>query len=183
LPARRSSSAKKFAPATLERIHSFAPIERADARVLILGSMPGAASLAAQKYYANRFNSFWRIMSDILGIEPSATYDERVHALIASRIALWDVLHSCERSGSLDTSINRETQATNDFAAFFRTHPEVRRVLLNGTKAYETFRRHVVAGELASSLTLVRLPSTSPANASWPYDRKLEAWREALSGV
>jgi len=170
-----------MAPSSLERIYSFAPIERRDANVLILGSMPGVASLDAGRYYAHPRNSFWRIMTELLHIDPAATYDERLQALVSSRIALWDVLHSCERAGSLDTSIIRETQAANDFGNFFRTHPDIRCVLLNGTKAWDAFRRHVATAKIAASLTLLQLPSTSPANASWSYERKLEAWRDALA--
>lgn len=158
------------------RVESFAPIERSDAEVLILGSMPGVASLTAGRYYAHPRNSFWPIMTTLLRLAESADYDERIEALITHRIALWDVLASCERPGSLDTSIARETQATNDFETFFRTHPRIHTILLNGTKAHETFRRNVAA----EAPQVIRLPSTSPANASWPYKKKLAAWRKAL---
>jgi double-stranded uracil-DNA glycosylase len=180
LAARRVRGLQEKAPASRGRVHSFAAIECRDAELLILGSMPGAASLAAGRYYANPHNHFWRIMGDVLGMDAAATYDERIAALVASRIALWDVLHSCEREGSLDTNIRHTTQAVNDFEAFFRTHSQVRRVLLNGAKAYDTFRRHVALENSGSALDLVRLPSTSPANASWSYERKLEAWRGAV---
>ncbi len=182
MTAPRVSSTRNGAPPSGPgRIHSFAPIERHDATVLILGSMPGVASLDAGRYYAHPRNSFWRIMTELLQIDPSATYEQRVDALISSRIALWDVLHSCERAGSLDTSINRETQAANDFETFFRTHPDIRCVLLNGTKAWDSFHRHVAVAKIAATRTLTRVPSTSPANASWSYERKLEAWRNALA--
>ncbi|HXC50621.1 MAG TPA: DNA-deoxyinosine glycosylase [Candidatus Limnocylindrales bacterium] len=179
-PRRVTSATRDIQPSGLERIHSFAPIERRDATVLILGSMPGVASLDAGRYYAHPRNSFWRIMTELLSIDPSATYEQRLDALVSNRIALWDVLHSCERTGSLDTSINRETQTANDFESFFRTHPDIRCVLLNGTKAWDAFRRHAATMKIDESLTVTRLPSTSPANASWSYERKLEAWRSAL---
>lgn len=165
-----------------ERIHSFPPISSPDAEILILGSMPGGASLAAGRYYAHPRNSFWRILTEILHVDGEATYDERVHALIAARIAVWDVLQSCHRSGSLDTSIDSATQVTNDFASFFRSHPRIRAVLFNGTKAYQTFRRNVDIDVVGPQLAYTRLPSTSPANASWSFARKLDAWRAALGG-
>jgi len=90
------------------RIRSFAPIADRNERVLILGSMPGQASMDAGRYYAHPQNAFWRIAADLLRIDPQATYDTRVKALKAARIAIWDVLQSCVRPGSLDTMIERE---------------------------------------------------------------------------
>lgn len=107
----------------MPRIHSFDPIAAPDAEILILGSMPGRASLAAGQYYAHAQNAFWRIMAELLGFDATAPYAERTQALKSARIALWDVLHSCEREGSLDTNIDRETLVANDFAAFLREHP------------------------------------------------------------
>ena len=170
---------KKIARPRKPRLRSFAPIARRDARVLILGSMPGRASLAAGRYYAHPQNAFWRIASALLGIEPGASYQARVRALKAARIALWDVLHSCVREGSLDTRI--EEELANDFAAFFRTHARITHVFFNGAKAEASYRRHVLA-EMTAQLTYARLPSTSPAHASLPFARKLEAWRAILPG-
>lgn len=159
------------------RIRSFSPIAGRDARVLILGSMPGRASLAANQYYAHRQNVFWRILGSLLGFEPSAPYSVRMRALKAARIAVWDVLHSCMREGSLDTMI--EDEAANDFRAFFRTHPAITHVFFNGTKAEASYRRHVL-GAIEFPLRYRRLPSTSPAHASLPFARKLAAWRAIL---
>ena len=161
------------------RIRSFPPIARRDARVLVLGSMPGRASLAAGRYYAHPQNAFWRIATALLGIPPDASYQARVRALKAARIALWDVLHSCVREGSLDTRI--EEELANDFAAFFRTHARITHVFFNGAKAEASYRRHVLA-EMTVALTYARLPSTSPAHASLPFARKLKAWRAILPG-
>lgn len=159
------------------RIRSFAPIAGRNARVLVLGSMPGRASLAAGRYYAHPRNAFWRIAAELLGIEPQASYRKRVQALKAARIAVWDVLHSCVRRGSLDATI--EAELANDFRAFFRTHTAITHVFFNGAKAEASFRRHVLP-QLGLALRCTRLPSTSPANASLPFRRKLAAWRALL---
>jgi len=161
------------------RVRSFRPIAGRNARILILGSMPGRASLAAGQYYAHRQNAFWRIVCRLLGIDPASPYEARVRALRASRIAVWDVLHSCVRPGSLDSSI--EEEAANDFNAFFGRHPGIAQVFFNGAKAEASFRRHVLAG-IRVQLRYKRLPSTSPAHASLSFAHKLKAWRAILRG-
>lgn len=164
------------------RIQSFLPIAAEDARILILGSMPGRASLAARQYYAHRQNAFWKILGRLLGFEPSAPYAARIRALKSARIAVWDVLHSCVREGSLDASI--EAEIANDFARFLRAHPRLTHVFFNGSKAEASFRRHVrpALGQAlrGRDLRFTRLPSTSPAHASLPFARKLAAWRAIL---
>ncbi len=164
-------------------VHSFAPVARRDARVLILGSMPGEASLAAGRYYANPHNAFWPIVADVCGFEPATAYARRLAALRARGIALWDVLQSCEREGSLDGDIDGRTLQTNDFAGFFAAHRRVRAVLCNGGTAFTLFTRRVLPGlaDAARALPCVRLPSTSPANAGIRPAAKLRAWREALA--
>jgi hypoxanthine-DNA glycosylase len=159
------------------RIRSFAPIAGRNARVLILGSMPGRASLEAGRYYAHPRNAFWRIVAVLLCIEPDATYRRKVQTLKSARIAVWDVLHSCVRQGSLDTMI--EAELANDFDAFFRRHKGITHVFFNGAKAEASYRRHVL-GAMTAPLHYARLPSTSPAHASLPFARKLGAWRAIL---
>ena len=162
------------------RVRSFAPIADRNARVLILGSMPGRASLQAGQYYAHRRNAFWRIVAELLDIDPGAPYRARARALRSAGIALWDVLHSCVRRGSLDTMIERDTETANDFRAFLRDHPKITRVFFNGAKAESSFRRHVSREIGRIPLRFSRLPSTSPANASVPFARKRAAWRAIL---
>jgi len=99
--------------------------------------MPGAMSLSAGQYYAHPRNAFWKIMGELVGAGPDAPYAERAAILQARRIALWDVLHSCIRAGSLDADIRDE--APNDFAAFFATHPRIKRIGCNGAKAAASF--------------------------------------------
>ena len=163
----------------MSQVQSFAPIEQADARILILGSMPGEASIKAGQYYAHPQNKFWHIMGELLGtdLRPPDNYARRVQALKSARIALWDVLHSCRRKGSLDSSIKNESLVANDFAALFLSHPHITHVFFNGTKADACYHRHVQPVIKVGAVEYLRLPSTSPANASSPYERKLEAWR------
>lgn len=139
--------------------------------------MPGVESLRRRQYYAHPQNQFWKILGRLLGFESSVPYAARARALKAARIALWDVLHSCERKGSLDASI--EAEIANDFARFFRAHPRLTHVFFNGAKAETSFRRHVPPG-VGGTLRYRRLPSTSPAHASLPFARKLGAWRAIL---
>jgi TDG/mug DNA glycosylase family protein len=162
---------------------SFPPIARADARLLILGSMPGQASLAAREYYAHPRNAFWPIMATLLGFAADSPYAERTRALRAAGIALWDALDSCKRPGSLDSAIVRQSTAVNDFAGFFRSHPEIHHVFFNGVMAESIFRKHVLSTPDRSGLTLVRLPSTSPAHAGLSRDAKLDQWRGILAAL
>jgi len=160
-----------------KRIRSFAPIADRRARILILGSMPGVESLAQGRYYAHRHNSFWPIMAALFGLDPAAPYQARVRALRARRVAVWDVLQSCVREGSLDARIGAEV--ANDFAPFFAAHRAITHVFFNGAKAEACYRRHVRA-EVGGPLRYVRLPSTSPAHAALSMARKLTAWRAIL---
>lgn len=158
-------------------IHSFAPVENANASVLILGSMPGGASLRAAEYYAHPRNYFWRVMGALISLDPESPYEQRIHALKSAHIAVWDVLHSCTREGSLDANIDTASQAANDFQAFFTLHLNITHVFFNGNAAEQIYRRNVLPVLKVQHIEYLRLPSTSPANASIPFERKLEAWR------
>lgn len=161
-------------------IHSFAPIVNQHARVLILGSMPGAASLRAGEYYAHPRNHFWRLLAEVTGFDASSSYVERTTALATAQIAVWDVLQSCLRQGSLDSSIDKSSQQPNDFQSFFRDYSRIERVYFNGGAAEQIYRRHVLPQLDRPSLSYARLPSSSPANASWSFERKLAAWRDIV---
>lgn len=160
--------------------HGFPPVAAPGARVLILGSMPGQASLQAGQYYAHQRNAFWRIMGDLLGAGPALPYAQRLGKLTAAGIALWDVIAACERAGSLDADIVGSSVAANDFAAFFAVHRNIAQVFFNGAAAETAFRRRVLPGLSASRLRLTRLPSTSPAHAARSYADKLAAWSAIL---
>jgi len=159
----------------MKRARSFPPLARADARVLILGSMPGAESLRRREYYAHPHNQFWPIMGELFGAGRELPYDERVGRLLDHGIAVWDVLKHCERPGSLDSSIVRGSEVVNDFGAFFRAHPRIGAIFFNGAKSESVFRRAAALPGQAPRCT--RLPSTSPAHAGLPRAAKLAAWR------
>jgi len=164
-------------------IRGFPPIARQSAQVLVLGSMPGMASLAAGEYYAHPRNQFWRIVGELYGFDPAAPYQRRTRALGLAGVALWDVLASCTRSGSLDADIEERSIAVNPFAGFLAAHTRIHRVCFNGRKAEAAWRRYVLAGlPPACELDYELLPSTSPAHAGMSYPRKLRAWRRALAG-
>jgi TDG/mug DNA glycosylase family protein len=153
----------------------FPPVARPDARVLILGSMPGVASLEAGQYYAFPRNVFWKIMGDLLGAGPQLDYLSRLQKLKDHHIALWDVIHTCFRPGSLDSAISETGMDTNDFNDFFKAHPHISHVYFNGQKGADLFKKRVMPG-LAGDYEYLVLPSTSPANAAKSYAAKLEAW-------
>ena len=159
--------------------HGFPPIARRDARVLVLGSLPGQESLRRRQYYAQPRNAFWAIMGELFGAGPELPYRERVARLRAAGVAVWDVCARAYRAGSLDASIVAASVEVNDFAAFFRRHRRLRLVCLNGRTAEALYRRRVLPGlgDGARALPLASLPSTSPAHAARPFAAKLAAWR------
>jgi len=157
----------------------FPPIAAPDARVLILGSLPSRASLAAGHYYAHPRNQFWRIMAQLAG--GGENYDARCERLRERGIAVWDVLASSVRPGSLDANIRLDTARVNDFPRFFRDHPGIGRVCFNGRKAEAMFRRFVDAEQLPDDLRYATLPSTSPAHAALGFEQKLDAWRGIIA--
>ena len=164
----------------MAHVQSFAPIEDRNAEILILGSMPGQASLAAEQYYAHPQNAFWRILAELLQFDAACAYEMKVQSLKTARIALWDVLRSCKREGSLDAMIERDAQIANDFRTFFRAHKKITQVFFNGAKAEACFERHVLRQIDGGAARYTRLPSTSPANASLSFSQKLAAWRVIL---
>jgi len=158
-----------------ERLVGLAPVVRFDTRVVVLGSFPGAASLAAGEYYAHPRNHLWPILAEVCGVPfPQLPYATRVERLLDVQIGLWDVYASCERAGSLDAAI-RSAQP-NDLGALLRAAPGLSTIVHNGAES----AKH--AGALgALGLPVVRAPSTSPANATWSFARKVAAWRAALA--
>jgi hypoxanthine-DNA glycosylase len=160
----------------------FPPIAAANARVLVLGSLPGRVSLEKHQYYAQPHNAFWKIMGRLFGAAPELPYERRLEVLRAHRVAVWDVLAAGERSGSLDSAIVTSSIVVNDFGAFFGAHCEIRLVCFNGNKAAELYRRRVLP-ELSPAVAALEtqlLPSTSPAHASRTFAEKLARWSAAL---
>lgn len=160
-------------------LYGFPPIADAHARILILGSMPGQASLDAQQYYAHPRNLFWPIMVQLLQFDCTLDYSARAQALKNHGVALWDVLQSCQREGSLDANIRQETP--NHFSEFLAEHRQIRAIFFNGDKAAKSFRQNVAHGLARTDLALIRLPSTSPANASQSLAMKQQAWQQILT--
>jgi hypoxanthine-DNA glycosylase len=158
-------------------VHGLPPIIDDGAESLILGNMPSVLSLTAQEYYANPRNAFFRITGEILGFDASAPYDSRTAALTAHGIAVWDVLRSCLRVGSLDSAVEPDSMVANDFGQLFARHPRITRVFFNGAAAEKNFNRLV---RVAPDFQYRRLPSTSPAQ-TMRYADKLAAWREAIT--
>ena len=159
-----------------ERLTGLAPVVSGDARVLVLGSFPSAASLALQQYYAHPQNRFWLIVGTIFGDADwrALPYAPRIQHALGAGLAIWDIYGSCERSGSLDAAIRNPEY--NDFAALLKRAPGIKRVCFNGATAARAVRHLASFG-----LETVALPSTSPANASQSLDFKLKLWRAALS--
>ena len=163
-------------------IYSFPPIAAPDARVLILGSMPGEESLQRSQYYAKQQNAFWKILGELIGAGWDIEYAKRIEMLKSHGISLWDVMESCERKGSLDSAIEESTIRPNKLAEFYARHPGISHVFFNGGKAEAAYRRYVMPqlGQSCTHLFYARLPSTSPAYASISYLEKLETWRAIL---
>ncbi len=164
-----------------DRLSGLQPVVGPGTRVLILGSFPGRASLQAQQYYAHPQNQFWKILQALWPQHPlpaSDAYERRCAWLLARGLGLWDVYASCERQGSLDSAI-RHPEA-NDFAALKVRCPALQLIVHNGGESYK-HAKLVRAAIGAEHFPLVKLPSTSPANASWNFARKLAAWREAVA--
>ena len=159
-------------------LHSFAPVAGPDARVLILGSMPGGESLRQQQYYAHPRNAFWRIMGELFGFPHDLPYEERLEQLKRHHVALWDALSGCRRSGSLDSDI-REPEP-NDIAELLEEIPSIRTIGCNGTASWRFLKRFHSGLFPAGKWEIILLPSTSPAAAVYSYAQKLERWSAAL---
>ena len=161
-------------PADKPLLKSFPPVARADAELLILGSMPGEESLRKAQYYAFPQNAFWRIAGALFGFDPALPYARRLAALKKAHVALWDVVGTCRREGSLDSSI--KDAVPNDLPVLLARCPRLKLAACNGGAAYAALRRFFPD----FPLPVVRLPSTSPAAARLSFARKLEQWRAAL---
>ena len=172
-----AKSSKLLSPEN-EPLTGLSPIADQNANTLILGTMPGKKSLEAGQYYAHPQNQFWRILGQIYNFSPLLSYDSRVEVLKQNGIAVWDVLHSCVRSGSMDADI--EAEEPNDFKTFFKQHPAIVRVVFDSIKAEQLYISHILPS-LPVTLSYYRVPSPSPAYARIPFAEKLAAWERILS--
>ncbi|SFU60544.1 G/U mismatch-specific uracil-DNA glycosylase [Polaromonas sp. YR568] len=153
------------------------PLVSSATRLLILGSFPGVASLAAQQYYGHPQNHFWKILQAMWPDSPMKTgagsYQDRSEWLLARGLGVWDVYAACEREGSLDSNIRNAV--VNDFAGLKQACPRLEAIAHNGGESFKHSKHTLLLG-----LPVYKLPSTSPANASWSFERKLAAWREVF---
>jgi hypoxanthine-DNA glycosylase len=158
-----------------QKILSLEPIIDTNSQVLILGSMPGMESLAMKQYYANTRNQFWKTITTIFDQDDTQDYDRRISVLIEHKIALWDVIYSCQRIGSLDSNINNEEP--NDFRKLIESYPNIKLIAFNGSKSYEVFKKHIGFSTF-SGIDFKRLPSTSPTPGKnvKSFEDKLKEW-------
>lgn len=166
------------------QVQSFAPIIGSNPRIIVLGSMPGIASLDAVQYYAHPRNAFWPIMRELFGIDPTEAYDSRIGELEKLPLILWDTLQACHRPGSLDSNIDAGSVRANDFPGLLSRFPEIRAILFNGATS-ERYFKQLVLPKLPGSLEieLIKMPSTSPAHAGMRFEQKVEAWRRLLDFI
>lgn len=161
-------------------LQGLAPVLSPQTRLLVLGSFPGVRSLVQQQYYGHPQNHFWKILSALWSVDLLVLpYAQRCLVLQTRGVGVWDVYARCERSGSLDTAIRNAT--VNDFSALRQGCPQLQAIAHNGAESFRHTK--VVATALGpdSGVAFYKLPSTSPANASWSFARKCAAWREVLA--
>lgn len=163
-------------------VTSFSAVYRPDARILILGSMPGIRSLDAAQYYAHPRNHFWPIMAEWAGFSVALPYEERLAQLLAHKVALWDVAQECAREGSLDSNIKSHTVVPNAISELADHCPNLQAILFNGQAAATLFRRHFKQ-QAVFAMPQHILPSTSPANAAVSFAHKREAWHNILNSL
>ncbi|MEH7386404.1 DNA-deoxyinosine glycosylase [Bacillus sp. JJ1521] len=160
----------------MERIFGLEPVAGEDTRVLILGSMPSVESLNKQEYYGNKRNHFWKIMFMLFNSHELTNYEDKISFLKEKNIALWDVLYSCHREGSLDSNIKNEEP--NEIEAFVKNHPSLRLIVCNGTKSYQSYKKFIGFNRLPG-VEIIKLPSTSPVPGKYnkTLEGKLQEWK------
>ena len=169
-----------------QRVSSFPPQVGAGCRVLVLGTVPSLRSLELRQSYGHAQNFFWPLMGELFDAGPDLPYAQRIARLHARGVGIWDVLKHCERPGSLDSSIVPDSEVPNAIPSLLRRQAQIRAVALNGGKAQQAFRRHIVPqldAALRERVTVLALPSTSPANASISRAEKRRRWSALLEWV
>lgn len=159
----------------MAKCKSFSPSVNENCKVLILGSMPGVKSLDEQQYYAHPQNRFWKLMGVFCDCEnlPKMEYQDKLQTLLDNGFALWDVIKSCNRDGSLDSNIQNEKP--NDIPKLLKKYPNIKTICLNGNKSYSEFKKHF--SQLLTEYRCLKLPSTSPANARYNLETLYDEWR------
>ena len=168
----------------MAQVHSFEPVIGADPRILVLGSMPGVISLQAMQYYGNPRNAFWSIMAELFSIDIDCSYEQRIAQIKLRPLILWDTIKSCHREGSLDSNILKEQLKANNIVGLLETYMDVRLIAFNGAVSEKYFNQ-LVKPNLPKdrALKLIKMPSTSPANASYSFEKKLLHWRQILDAL
>lgn len=159
----------------MKKISSFSPIIDRNSKILILGSVPGVKSLEMNQYYAHPQNKFWNIICEIFHEEFTKDYSKRIGILKKHHVALWDVIETCERNGSLDSEIRNEE--ANKIEELLKNYPNITTIFCNGQKSHKNLIK--ILGK-NFQLPIFVLPSTSPANAGITYQNKLETWKIIL---
>ncbi len=162
----------------MKSLIGFSPLVNSDARVLILGSMPSEESLKQKAYYAHPRNSFWYIMSELFAFDLTLSYEERVARLLRNKVAVWDVLKTCKRKGSLDSAIDSKSVINNEFDVFYQHYSFIKSIFFNGIRAEAEYNKRVLPllNDVTRKFQSFRLPSTSPAMAALSKQEKLKAW-------
>lgn len=172
--------------AVLPVLQGFAPLYQANAQILILGSIPGQASLDCHQYYGHPRNQFWPLLQQLFGIDASLDYPNRCQQALEAGVSLWDVIGHCQRAGSLDSAIVAGSIRFNPLFELCQQLPDLQQIWLNGGKAAQSFRhyqRQQPGVWPERTITVHLLPSTSPAHASLTFANKLQLWRQALLSV
>jgi len=174
-------------PADIKPSQSFAPLVKTGAHTLVLGTMPGQKSLECQQYYAHPRNALWPILCAIATHSPPTytvfqqlSYEQRCTLVTKAGFALWDVLHSCVRPGSLDSNIDRQSEQANDIAGLIKLYPSIKRIVCNGRTSQALFKRHIISTLSSHAIDITSLPSTSPAMATLNLQAKFEQWNNAI---
>lgn len=165
----------------MHHCQSMPPQWRTDARVLILGSMPGIASLTQQQYYAHPRNQFWSMLAALADQPLPDDFTARYHLAKNAGIAIWDVLSDCERQGSLDSAIVRHSPRPNALEALIAQLPQLAAIALNGKTAARYYRQYFGDAPCFQRIPSLILPSTSPAHAALSFDDKLTQWQQLRS--
>ena len=156
-------------------IVGFEPVLSKEPHILILGSMPSVTSLEKQEYYGFKYNRFWKVLSHVYQ-KPIETYQQKLDIIFQNHLALWDVIHACEREGSLDSAIHHEE--VNSIDELLQAYPSIHTIICNGKKSYQVYQKYFKQ----LNIKVYVCPSTSNANAMWKLDKLIEAWNTILEG-
>lgn len=167
------------------KVKSFPPVINSHSRIVILGSMPGVASLQAYQYYGNPRNYMWSILYALFdeGREPDSVYENKLLFALSHGIALWDVIAACERKGSLDSNIKQVIP--NDIAGLLRLYPNVETLVCNGTKSFSELNKHFGSAPEITQRVVLRMPSTSPIPTKHyrGLEDRLKAWQAVKKSI